>query len=296
MNCLQPTGLGIDHPIIVVHDIEAVRSRYAALGFRMTSVGRHPWGTSTALAMFNRSSLELMGVYDDSLIDGYPTGYFRFGRFVKDRLTEREGVAFLALHSTDAQQSEAWAVGRGIACQGTIEFGRDVTLPDGRHDRTATTLKIFHDAAMPRLTNFACQQHRPELIYVPEWLEHPNSAFGIREVTIVTSGDDRAATLDRLRALFGEETIAGDTISTANGSYLLSDHQTFQDRFGGLPVGIQTSDGPAIGAVEVRIRNLDLLRGFADTSGFSYQMVGNALQLSEAVPFGNVFLRFAEDD
>lgn len=296
MKALGPVGLGIDHPIMVVHDIETARAHYAALGFRMTNVGRHPWGTSTALAMFRRSSLELMGLYDEGLIDEYPAGDFRFGRFIKDRLAEREGVALLALHSTDALHSEAWAIERGVACQGTIEFGRDVTLPDGRHDRTATTLKIFHDAVRPRLTNFACQQHRPELIYVPEWLEHPNSAFGIREVTIVTSDEDRVPTLDRLRALFGDDAIYGDTVSTANGSYRLCDHQAFQDRFGECPQGVTVRDGPAIGAIEVRVRDIGLLRSFIDGSGHGYRMAGNALQLAKAAPFGNVFLRFAEDD
>src|SRR5271167_5002154 len=96
--------LGIDHPLIVVRDIELMRDRYAALGFTMTPVGRHPWGTSTSLAMFDRCLLELMGVYDESLIDLLPAGDFRFGRTIRDHLREREGISLLALHSDDAEE------------------------------------------------------------------------------------------------------------------------------------------------------------------------------------------------
>ena len=99
--------LGIDHPLIVVGDIAAMRERYAALGFTMTPIGKHPWGTSTSLAMFDRCLLELMSIYDESLIDISPAGDFRFGRLIRDHLTEREGISMQALNSDDAEGDAA---------------------------------------------------------------------------------------------------------------------------------------------------------------------------------------------
>ncbi len=53
---------GIDHPLFAAHDIEGFRQRLIALGFNMTAIGKHPWGTSTSLAMFNGCLLEIMGI------------------------------------------------------------------------------------------------------------------------------------------------------------------------------------------------------------------------------------------
>ncbi len=83
-------SFGIDHPLIAVHDIEKLRERLIAMGFNMTAIGKHPWGTSTSLAMFNGCLMEIMGIYDDTLIDALPAGDFHFGRHVYEHLQQRE--------------------------------------------------------------------------------------------------------------------------------------------------------------------------------------------------------------
>lgn len=122
---------GIDHPLILLRDIEAGRDFYQRLGFTMTPVGRHPWGTSTSLAVLERSALELMGIYDESLIDALPAGEFRFGRHMRDALAEREGISLVALHSRDAAADRAAMEARGACFQGHIGFRRRVRPPGG---------------------------------------------------------------------------------------------------------------------------------------------------------------------
>ena len=95
-------SFGIDHPLIAVNDIEGQRDRMISLGFNMTAIGRHPWGTSTSLAMFEGCLIEIMGIDDESLLDAFPAGDFCFGRHVHTHLREREGIALTALHSTDS--------------------------------------------------------------------------------------------------------------------------------------------------------------------------------------------------
>jgi len=95
-------SFGVDHPLLATHDIQQLRNTLIKLGFNMTAVGKHPWGTSTSLAMFDGCLLEIMGMYDDSLIDEVPAGEFRFGRHIYEHLQQREGVALTALHSTDS--------------------------------------------------------------------------------------------------------------------------------------------------------------------------------------------------
>ena len=95
-------SFGIDHPLLATHDIDALRELLISLGFNMTAIGKHPWGTSTSLAMFDGCLLEIMGIYDDTLLDEVPAGDFRFGRHIYEHLNIREGVALSALHSTNS--------------------------------------------------------------------------------------------------------------------------------------------------------------------------------------------------
>ncbi|WP_421481048.1 VOC family protein [Agrobacterium rosae] len=63
----------MDHPLVCVRDLPTIRETYGELGFSMKGIGKHPWGTSTSCAIiFEKSLLELMSIYDTSLIDGYP--------------------------------------------------------------------------------------------------------------------------------------------------------------------------------------------------------------------------------
>lgn len=290
--------LGIDHPLIAVRDIDRVRDRYAALGFTMTAVGKHPWGTSTALAMFDQCLLELMSIYDESLLDRMPAGDFRFGRTVYDHLQQREGISLLALHSEDAESDVEIVARRGIVSQGTIGFGRDVVLPDGRPDRTATTLKILNDPKLPRLSNFLCQQHRPDLIYVPQWLSHPNGADGIAQVTILAAPKDHAAVRARFGGLYGTDALfespGGFGARTGNGNFVVADRSTIETTYGELPADLRADEGPYCVAIHVTVASIERLVPFLDRAGAAYRRDEKAVRLTQAAPYGNVFLAFVD--
>lgn len=287
--------LGIDHPLIAFRDLTQAVERYSALGFQLTPVGKHPWGTSTVLAMFDCCALELMGVYDESLIDQKPIGDFRFGRTVRDQLAEREGITLLALHSNDAEGDAAAVQGRGVICQGTVEFGRDVVLPGGQKDRTKTTLKILQSSDLPRLSNFACQQHRPELIYVPGWLQHPNKAFGISRVTILAERSDHGRVRKRLAGLYCEDALFefadGFGARTGNGDFIVLDRQAAADRYGDIPAAFSSS-APCYIAIDVRVPDVATVMPFIEAANIKHKRGESSVLLTDAGHFGNVFLSF----
>ena len=111
-------SFGIDHPLIAVGDIAQLRNRLIAMGFNMTAIGKHPWGTNTSLAIFNGCLIEIMGIYADTLIDEAPAGEFRFGRHVHEHLMRREGIALTALHSIDAEADALQAQKAGFSLAG----------------------------------------------------------------------------------------------------------------------------------------------------------------------------------
>jgi hypothetical protein len=252
--------LGIDHPLVCVDDLAAARARCEAMGFVMTPLSKHPWGTGTTAAIFKDCLLELMDFQDETLADLYPAGDFRFGAFIRDHLAQREGIPLTALNSYDAEADAKAVMDRGVACQGTIEFGRDVTSPDGKPDRTSTTLKIISDPDLPRLSNFICQQHRRDLIEKPEWMEHKNTAFGISRVTILAAAKDQPKVRQRLASIYGDdaitETKGGFSAQTGNGIFVVNDKETVEAFYGPLPHDLATETQPTCISIHLKTRTL----------------------------------------
>lgn len=289
-------SFGIDHPLLATHDIEGLRDRLISLGFNMTAIGRHPWGTSTSLAMFDGCLLEIMGIYDETLIDEVPAGEFRFGRHVFEHLQQREGVALSALHSTDSVKDAATAQDAGFTVAGHLEFGRNVTLPDGSADRTKTTLALMPDLDFPRLSFFLCQQHRPELIYVPEWLEHPNTASGIKGVTILANVAEQETLKTKLRGLYGDVSplSGGFSVHTANGQISVQTLDAIEAEFGTLPSDITDSKTPSIVAMDLCYHDANTFETWVKKSDLRLKTTASGLFATQPEDTANVILRFGK--
>ncbi|MGB7242499.1 MAG: VOC family protein [Sulfitobacter sp.] len=287
-------SFGIDHPLLATHDIEGLRARLISLGFNMTAIGKHPWGTSTSLAMFNGCLIEIMGIYDNTLLDKVPAGDFRFGRHVHDHLVVREGVALTALHSTHSDADARYAQAAGFAVAGHLEFGRDVTLPDGTTGKTKTTLALLPDREFPRLSIFLCQQHRPDLIYVPDWLAHPNKVNGICGVNVLA--DDRFH--PRLKARFGGlyseplEFDGGFQFQTANGVLRLMNADAFERMIGPLPNALRDDPLPCIAGMDLTMTDAETCLAFIKKSNLGFRQIENGYALQNAGLTANTVLRF----
>lgn len=287
-------SFGIDHPLLATHDIDGLRERLIAMGFNMTSVGKHPWGTSTSLAMFNGCLLEIMGIYDDRLLDEIPAGDFRFGRHIYEHLQTREGVALSALHSTNSYVDAEQAEGAGLTVAGHLEFGRDVTLPEGKVGRTKTTLALLPNAAFPRLSFFLCQQHRPDLIYVPEWLEHPNKVDGICGVNIVAPESCHADLKHMFGGLYGDITERGGRFEyqTANGVMRVMTAEMFERHIGALPDAVGLETAPFIAGMDLTMSEPEVFEGFLDRSNTAYRKIDQGFALNDPTLTANTVLRF----
>jgi hypothetical protein len=291
---LQTKSFGIDHPLIAVHDMALARSRFASIGFNMTPVGKHPWGTSTSLAIFNDCLLEVVSIYDASLIDVKPAGDFKFGRHVYQHLNEREGVALTALHSTDSSQDAHSAQTAGWSLSGHVEFGREVVLPDGNSDITKTSLALLPNSIFPRLSFFLCQQHRRDLVEVSEWMNHENGAYGINGITIKTSNDDHKALLLHLEAIFGQATPGphGFTVQTPNGYIKILRDSEMSNVVGTLPKIVMDDKKPSIVAMEFLVRDIEITTQIVKASGLPYRLTKSGLLLDDASLLGNMLIQF----
>lgn len=287
-------SFGIDHPLLATHDVYGLRVRLIAMGFNMTAVGKHPWGTSTSLAMFDGCLLEIMGIYDDTLLDEVPAGDFRFGRHIYEHLQTREGVALSALHSTNSHTDAERAEASGLTVAGHLEFGRDVTLPDGKAGRTKTTLALLPNTAFPRLSFFLCQQHRPDLIYVPEWLEHPNKVDGICGVNIVAPESYHDALKHMFGGLYGDvaERAEGFEYQTANGVMRVMTAEVFERHIGALPDAVELETEPFIAGMDLTLSEPNVFEGFLERSNTTYRKIDQGFALSDPTLTANTVLRF----
>jgi len=287
-------SFGIDHPLLATHDIDGLRSRLIALGFKMTAIGKHPWGTSTSLAMFDGCLIEIMGIYDETLIDEVPAGDFHFGRHVYEHLQKREGVALTALHSSNSRLDAEFASQAGFTVAGHLEFGRDVTLPDGTEGRTKTTLALLPNAQFPRLSCFLCQQHRPELIYVQEWLQHPNKVTGICGVNIVAGFEYHDVLKQRFSQLYdGVVCIAGGfQCQTANGVMRIMDAATFSHSIGPLPELVMKDVAPCIVGMDMTMSDPQTFLDVLEKSTLDFKEIENGFALTSPELTANTLLRF----
>ncbi|HEX9590413.1 MAG TPA: VOC family protein, partial [Bradyrhizobium sp.] len=89
----------IDHLIICVRDLAQAALSWQTLGFTLTPVGVHPFGTSNRLAMFANNFLELLAVTDAAAIPAAAPGRFSFAAHNQDFLAAAEGMSMLAWHS-----------------------------------------------------------------------------------------------------------------------------------------------------------------------------------------------------
>ena len=287
-------SFGLDHPLVATHNIEALRTRLIAMGFNMTPIGRHPWGTSTSLAMFQGCLLEIMGIYDETLIDELPAGDFRFGRHVYEHLAEREGVALTALHSTDSRADAETAASAGFEVAGHLAFSRAVKLPDGTTDHTKTTLALMPDAQFPRLSFFLCQQHKPELIYVPEWLEHPNTVRGLAGVNVIGRTAQFPALIRRFSGLFPVEHHSQTHVEflTANGVLRLLTLETFEAVIGSVAEALRQSQTPFIAGMDFSVGELRHLSAWLKRAGTPFFENNAGLVLKDPQATANTVFRF----
>lgn len=166
---------GLDHVLVAVADLEAAKSAWGRLGFKTCPRGRHiGWGTANYCLMFPHDYVELIGILDPS----------QFVNRLDAHLAERgEGLMAVAFATDDSAACAERLRAEGIAADGPKQLKRILEMPQGEA-LPEFELVFTPDAATPALRSFVCTHLTPELVWRPEWLEHPNGAQGIAEVAV----------------------------------------------------------------------------------------------------------------
>jgi catechol 2,3-dioxygenase-like lactoylglutathione lyase family enzyme len=190
----------IDHIVILVHDLEAAKRDYGALGFRVVAGGEHADGRSrNALVAFSDGSyLELIAFKDNVVPESH--NFYRPGN--------PEGLVTFALLPTDIESDVRAARERGLDLSGPHPGGR--LRPDGQRLEWRTATPPSHD--LP----FLCADVTPRELRVPHGSahDHPNGATGISALGVVVS--DLEQSIERYSELLGRDVTPGDAQDTAD--------------------------------------------------------------------------------
>jgi len=286
---------GIDHPLVTVRNHAEALELYRKMGFAPSPVSYHPWGSVTSLMMFPSNFIELIGVDDPSKFGTNSVNGFCFGRQLGQFLDRgEEGVSLVALHSKDADADHARMVEAGLESQGRIDFRRKMTLPDGRDDEAVVSLALFIDSALPDASNFICHQHRPELIWVKGWQNHPNGADGILAVTYLA---DPAALETRWRAIYGDAVKYNGAVLEADtqcGILRAMDAATAALEFPGITLPNRAEQRPHAIALRLHTTSLTTLRSILEHNAVPHREVPGRVFV-EPQAAGNVILEFVQN-
>ena len=198
----------IDHVVIAVGDLARAADIYRRLGFTLSPKGVHSatQGTANHTIMLREDYFELLTV-------ATPTERNASWRRA---IAEGGGVAGLALATIDASAAREHWLAAGLAAGERIEFSRAVPRPDGQTLEARFEIVSLADVPGTGLNLFVCGQRTREAVWLPELLDHANTAVAIRRLTLACPDPELSARQWRraLPAAHAMETATGMRLDT----------------------------------------------------------------------------------
>ena len=274
--------LHLDHALVFVRDLERAATSYQRLGFTLTPRGGHPsLGTANHTIVFDRDYLELITVIARG------PGNQRWA----DILATGEGFGAIALGTRDAAASRDRLVARGFEIPPPIDFERPVTT-EGRQAAARFTVAHLPAEASPALPAFFCQQHTPELVWLPEYQTHPNTGFAVAGLIVVHPDPAEASpTYERLLGGASVHPHPGGLELDLRGTRLL----LVTPGFASARLGHEVVNSPRqirpIG-VTVGVRSLSTCRRVLAANGVGFAPFGRASVLVGPTWTHGVYLEF----
>lgn len=248
---------GIDHVVILTHDLERARDTYARLGFTLTPRGHHSLGSQNHCIMFGREYLELMAV---------PKPHPALQYFT-DFLARGEGLAAIALATDDANAAHAELRGAEITADPPLDFSRPVELPDGTHDAAFRIVQL-PIAQTPGCGMFLCQHFTREVVWRPEYQRHAVGATEIAALAVIADAPHETAA--SYAAIFDERPSPIDEgllVQTGNAPIALTSRWKLGHRLEG--VGLPLRARPLVAALFIRVADRAKAAAQLRRGGFS---------------------------
>lgn len=253
---------GIDHVLLMSEHLEDVAGQYARLGFTLSPLGQHPpaKGTANHTIMLQHDYIELLGIRQLTDLNRPRFEAVRRGG---------PGLHAICCRIEDAAAAAAALDRLGIATEGLNSFDRPVPLPDGSRGRAAFTTLNFLKPDVPIGLLFMCQHRSPETVWLPDLMQHPNSALGIA-ATVAISDDPLADAGRFARCMTGGSVTrmdGGASVATGVNSARLDlmQRSALQRNYPADWLNATPLNGHAV--LQVRVAEMDQARACLDRAG-----------------------------
>ncbi len=285
----------IDHLVLPVESLGVARARYEQMGFRVQGNRQHPFGTANCCIMFgNKTYLEPLAVtsredFETALLDGNlfvrRTDGFRF--------RHGEGIAMLALKSSDAASDQAEFSRLGYGRGDVLGFERDAELPDGSMQKIGVRISHAIDHRAPDCMVFTCQHLNEDVLWTSDNIVHKNGSVGV--VQVILSEPNPADFQYYLEGTTGQRNIRASStgVEADTGSGRISILTPFAL---GAIYGVDI-DGGARGlrlrGFTIHVSDLDRLGDLFDENSVIYRRIGSGI-IVDAAPGQGAFIVFEE--
>lgn len=187
----EPIG-SIDHVVIVVSDLVRAAETYRRLGFTLSPLGQHSAAMGTA-----NHTLMLQNDYFELLTVLAPT---ERNVWWQRTLREGGGIGGFALQTDDPKAASGIWREAGFDPVGPVAFSRPVTRRDGT--ATEARFETVSIAEVPEtgMRLFVCSQPTRAAVWLPELMQHANTAIAIK-CLIVSSPNPESAARQWLRVI-----------------------------------------------------------------------------------------------
>lgn len=277
-----------DHLVLATRDLAIQADLYCRLGFHVGTRNQHPWGTQNHVIQLHGAFLELIGMGPGvAMMPLHPAPrQFSFGGFVSQFLATAEGLAMLALRSSDAKADAAAYAAAGIGDFEPFDFGRKATLADGSPADVAFSLAFAQSPLIHHAGFFACEQHHPQNFWNAAHQTHPNTAQSLTGVVMVAENPaDHAEFLSHFtgqRAMLS--TSMGLEIDTGGGRIEVLTPLAASFRYG-QAVGFGTGEAH-FAAFRIGVTNMAALLARLRDGGIASQHLGHGVMVAAAISGG----------
>lgn len=263
--------LGLDHVGLILRNLEAGRATYERLGFQLTPKSTHSgsrepggpvehFGSGNHCAMFKKGYFEVMGLTDPDL---YSTA--------RTLLKKYEGLHIIAFDGADAETNYRILSRRFDGVEAPKRLEREVNTDSHQKEPSRAVFNnvTLDPALFPEAKIIFIEHVTRELLWQPEWMEHPNGTLSLDEVALCVEDIDAvSAKFSRLLNCTPSFPTTGvSQFKLAEGKVYIMNPATVTKW---IP-GVAPPSIPSVVGVGFRVRNLDTTRRLLDMNSVAYQ-------------------------
>jgi hypothetical protein len=276
-----PGEVFLDQTAFFVPTMDVAADALERCGFRLTPFtiqtnreggARVPSGTGNRCAMFRNGYVELLTATSDTPLAAQ----------LRERIAIHPGLHLAAFATADADAEHRRLAEAGFPTLPLVDMRR----PVGDDFARFTIARIAH-GTMPEGRAQFLTHHTEPLVWLPDMLDHPNSAEALTALWIAAADSaEPAARYARFTGRSARQDGAMTTITLDRGALHFATPTYLSEVFGIVPAGSL----PCLAAASVAVKSLKTLETCLAGSGLAHRRIASGIVVTLPLAVGNTLL------